>query len=105
MNRDALTLLGCSGSLAFMLLTSNAAKANTLAPEYSDFVEPQANVSRIMTTPVVQENPQFPSVDVASDTVGDIAIDQLGCDCSGCRNTVLQKVQSGNLTVPQQSRF
>ncbi|MFB8790840.1 MAG: hypothetical protein U7123_18800 [Potamolinea sp.] len=105
MNRDTLTLLGCSGSLAFMLLTSNAVKADTLAPQYLDFVKPETNVSQTVVTPVNQENPQSSLIDVASDTVGDLAIDQLGCDCSGCRNTVLQKVQSGNLTVPQQSRF
>ncbi len=105
MNRDTLTLLGCSGSLAFMLLTSNAAKADTLAQKYLDFVKPEANVSQTVATPINEENPQSSSIDVASDTVGDLAIDQLGCDCSGCRNTVLQKVQSGNLTVPQQSRF
>ena len=38
MNRDTLTLLGCSGSLLLMVATGSAAKAEAATPLYGDFV-------------------------------------------------------------------
>lgn len=98
MNRDTLALLGCS-SLAVMLLTShNTASANTIAPQNVDrqveieFKAPLAD--QVDVNAPSQEDPQPESQEVMSDTVGDKAIEQYGCDCTGCRNQVLSMVQS-----------
>ncbi|MBD0301146.1 MAG: hypothetical protein ICV85_02900, partial [Tolypothrix sp. T3-bin4] len=48
-----------------------------------------------------QENSKYTALDAASDTVGDIAVEKLGCDCAGCRNTVVRMVQAGQLILPQ----
>ena len=103
MNRDTLALLGCS-SLAVMLLTShNAANANTIAPQNVDRQNVNRPVEIEFKAPLAegvdvkapsQEDPQPESLEVMSDTVGDKAIEQYGCDCTGCRNQVLSMVQS-----------
>lgn len=98
MNRDTLALLGCS-SLAVMLLTShNTANANTIAPQNVnrpveiEFKAP--NADQVDVKAPSQEDPQPESLEMMSDTVGDKAIEQYGCDCKGCRNQVLSMVQS-----------
>ena len=103
MNRDTLTLLGCS-SLAVMLLTThNAANANTIAPQNVErqnvnrpveieFKAPNADQVDVKASS--QEDPQPESLEVMSDTVGNQAVEQYGCDCKGCRNQVLSMVQS-----------
>ena len=96
MNRDALTLLGCSGSFALVLLLGNAANANVLAPQsdsaaVSTFSASQGNGS------VFQVNPDYDSVSFDSDTVGDMAIAKFHCDCPACRMAVMQMMQTGQL--------
>lgn len=103
MNRDQLTLLSCSSSLALMLLTGNSV-ASEVPPQNLRVVEFKApNVQDIQAVdvPVDQENPQSASVDLMSDTTGDLAINKYGCDCMGCRNQVSQILQSGSLALPQ----
>jgi len=109
MNRDTLTLLGCSGSLVLTLLAVNPAKANTELLRELVFTAPAANTSQAEKTPVAnnidcgctQDNSKYSSLNVDSDTVGDMAIDKYGCDCAGCRNTVMQMAQTGQITVPK----
>jgi hypothetical protein len=118
MNRDALTLLGCSGSLALALLTVNPAKANEAPLRELVFEAPVANDVQEVNSPLAkdtfgplakdtfgcgctQENSEYSSLDSASDRTGDLAIETLGCDCAGCRNVVSQMVQQGSLTLPQ----
>jgi hypothetical protein len=110
MNRDALTLLGCSGSLALALLTVNPAKANEAPLRELVFEAPVANDVQDVNSSVAkgtfgcgctQENSEYSSLDSASDRTGDLAIERLGCDCAGCRNVVSQMVQQGSLTLPQ----
>ena len=101
MNRDALTLLGCSSSLAFILLTSHAANAGTLAPESVGFVGTKSTIAQTVNAPLSSEYPQSASIDPMSDTIGDLAVAKFGCDCMSCRNQVLSMVQSGTLTLPQ----
>lgn len=107
MNRDALTLLGCSGSLVLTLLAVNPANANPAPLRELVFEAPVSNTLQDAKTPVAteavdcscsQDNSQYSSLDAASDTVGDMAIDKLGCDCAGCRNTVMRMAQTGQLT-------
>lgn len=99
MNKDALTLLGCS-SLAFMLLTSHPANAGTIAPQSEGFIGTKKTAAQI-NAPLASEYPQSASLDSMSDTVGDLAIAKFGCDCMSCRNQVLSMVQSGKLALPR----
>ena len=99
MNKDALTLLGCS-SLVLMLLTSHPANASTIAPQSEGFIGTKTTAAQI-NAPLTSEYPQSASLDPMSDTVGDLAIAKFGCDCMSCRNQVLSMVQTGSLTLPQ----
>lgn len=104
MNRDKLTLLGCSGSLAFMLLTSNAANAGKTTPNDLVDIEFRAPNVEAVNTPVVQEDPQYSTqdaLDVNNDTIGDLAAAKFGCDCAGHRNQVAQMLQTGKLNLNQ----
>jgi hypothetical protein len=110
MNRDALTLLGCSGSLVLTLLIVNPAKANAEPIQELVFTAPVANPLPEVNKPVDKDNidhsytldnSKYSSLNPDSDTVGDLAIAKLGCDCAGCRNTVMQMAQTGQLTVPK----
>lgn len=110
MNRDILTLLGCSGSLVLTLLAVNPAKANAEPLRELVFTAPAANTSQAEKTPFAQENinnistqdnSKYSSLNADSDTVGDLAITKYGCDCAGCRNTVMRMAQTGQLTIPQ----
>lgn len=94
-------MLGCSSSLAFMLLTGNTAKASTLAPQSAGFAGNTTTAAQKVNAPLSQGNPQSVSLDPNSDTVGDLAIAKFGCDCPSCRNQVLQMVKSGRLTLTQ----
>ncbi len=110
MNRDTLTLLGCSGSLVLTLLAVNPTKANAEPIRELVFTAPAANTLQAEKTPVAQENinnistpdnSKYSSLNANSDTVGDMAIAKYGCDCAGCRNTVMRMAQSDQLTIPQ----
>ncbi len=100
MNRDTLTLLGCSGSLAFMLLTGNSAQAGTVSPQYAGYAGLTKTAAPTVNTPTSQETPQRSTLDPASDTIGDLAIAKFRCDCMSCRNAVVQMIQSGQLALP-----
>lgn len=110
MNRDTLTLLGCSGSLVLTLFAVNPAKANAEPLRELLFTAPVANTSQAEKNPVAKEtinnisrqvNSKYLSLNADSDTVGDMAIAKFGCDCPACRNAVLQMAQTGQLTMPQ----
>ena len=92
MNRNQLTLLGCS-SLAFMLLAGTPINASEVPSQNLRTIEFKAANA--------QENPQSASPDLMSDTVGDLAVAKFGCDCIGCRNQVLSMVQSNSLPMSQ----
>lgn len=102
MNRDKLTLLGYSGSLALMLLTSNAANAGKIESKDVVDIEFRAPNVEAVNTPVAQEDPQYPTqdaLDINSDTIGDLAAAKFGCDCTAHRNKVAQMVQTGKLNL------
>ncbi|MBW4692011.1 MAG: hypothetical protein KME27_09615 [Lyngbya sp. HA4199-MV5] len=110
MNKNALTLLGCSGSLAIMLGMANLAEADTTkpsetkVPETADVVEitfsaPQSSFTSQRVAPSSSTNPQNVNVDPASDTVGDLAIAKFRCDCNPCRVAVVQMLQTGQLAL------
>lgn len=107
MNQNTLSLLGCSSSLAFVLLMGNAAKADTLSPQARSAVVPTTpttqsagSVGREVTFEArPQANPASASIDSNADTVGDLAIAKFKCDCPACRVAVVQLLQTGQLSL------
>jgi len=99
MNRDALTLLGCSGSLAFVLFAGNAAQADTAIPQYGGFINTTAPVTQTIDASLPHTKAQYAAIDANSDTVGDLAIARFKCDCPACRLAVVQLLQTGQLSL------
>lgn len=94
MNKQVLTVLGCSGSIALSLLGTNTAEANTKS-EYV-FTAPEVN-QELSKIPASKTDYPFydcscgeydPATMEASDSEGDRAIALYGCDCAGCRRLV-----------------
>jgi hypothetical protein len=106
MNSNTLSLIGCSGSLAFVLLVGNVASADTLTPQSESVAVPTAlerqNAEVVLPstskTPA-QVNPQYMAIDPNSDTVGDLAISKFKCDCPACRVAIVQMLQTGQLSL------
>ena len=91
MNKRLLTILGCSGSLAFSMLGTTSVNAK----EYV-FTAPESNEP---IAEIPQSETDYPFADCSCtkydaetaaelDREGDKAIDLYGCDCAGCRNLV-----------------
>jgi len=97
MNRNTLTLLGCSSSLALVLAIGTAANADTVqpqTPQYGEFVGVEASTSQ---TAASSSESQYTTLDPNSDTVGDLAIAKFKCDCPACRMAIVQMMQAGQL--------
>ena len=103
MNKQTLTVLGCSGSLALSLLGGNAAIANTSEYVFSAPIE-----SELADIP--KSEADYPFYDCSCseydataveevDRQGDKAIDLYGCDCAGCRRLV-RNLEKKEKTVP-----
>lgn len=86
MNRNLLTVMGCSTSLAVLLATGHTAQADTTTASSTAGV--------VQTVPVFEITFEAEKFDPNSDAVGDLAIDKLRCDCQGCRVAVVQTLQS-----------
>jgi hypothetical protein len=109
MNKNALTLLGCSGSLIIALGVANLAEADTTQPSETNAAEPAGFVEITFSAPQAPStsqlaapfsaNPQYANVDPASDTIGDLAITKFRCDCNACRVAVVQMLQTGQLAL------
>lgn len=100
MNRNALTLLGCSGSLVLMLATGNAAQANPATPLYGDAISKATPTNhQSVATSNPQTNSHYANLDPNSDKVGDLAIAKFHCDCPACRVAVVQMLQTGQLSL------
>jgi hypothetical protein len=87
-----------------MLLTGTATNAGTIAPQ--DLVDIEFRAPGVES--VAQQDSQHPlqdALDTRSDTIGDLAVAKFGCDCAGCRNQVIEMVQTDNLSRPQQTNF
>jgi hypothetical protein len=109
MNKELLTVLGCSSSLAITLLASNSAQANS-AKEYV-FKAPTNNGKQgevVESAGVETEYPWYdcscseynPEAIEKIDREGEKAISLYGCDCAGCRNLVRNLDENQNL-IPQ----
>lgn len=121
MNKITLALLGGSCVLSSLVLMSHAAVAEDLpsvpkttnTPQYQHNSQPNPQVLGTLASPTnsratqttetrtSQVNPRVFSLDPSSETVGDVASTQLGCDCPGCRGLALQMLQSGKLNLSQ----
>jgi len=107
MNQNTLSLLGCSGSLAFVLLLGNAASADTIALPTGSVMVPTSPIAQgtELVSPQVtvearpQASPKYASIDPNSDTVGDLAIAKFKCDCPACRVAIVQMLQTGQLSL------
>lgn len=94
MDKDALTLLGCSSSFALMLLAVNATDAETVVPQNLG-ANTRTTAAQTVKAPIYQESPSFSPASPKS--IEELAIAKFGCDCPGCRARVAQMVQQGSL--------
>ena len=97
MNKNLLTLLGCSGSVALMLLAVNPANAST--PSQSRSINSNSEIA--VNPGTNQDESQSSLPEIKSDKIGELALIKLGCDCAGCRTQVIQMIEQGRLILPQ----
>lgn len=95
MKQAALNVIGYS-SFSALVLIGHAAQAQVVpvnpasaSPIYPKYVEFAVETSADNADCGCQA-----TIDPGSDTVGDLAIEKLGCDCAGCRNMVIQRIQA-----------
>ena len=94
MNRPALTVLGGSVSLAFIVLTGNPAHA-LMPPELRGDGGSRVN-GQTVRQPILQEEvPQ--SAQATNARIKQLAQGTFGCTCTTCMNTVRQMIQQGQL--------
>jgi hypothetical protein len=100
MDNNALSLLGCTSVLAFVMATGNAANAAPAKqkPVSVASAKPTAVKTVIASSKKVMHH-QYASLDPMSDTVGDAAVAKFQCDCPPCRMAIIQMVQSGQMTL------
>jgi hypothetical protein len=108
MKQTALNLLGCS-SFSAIVLIGHAAQAEIVSPDnsvsaspiYAGYVAaPEAQASLDASVSQSGCSCQDALMNADSDEVGELAIDQLGCDCAGCRNTVMRMAQARSQVNP-----
>jgi hypothetical protein len=93
MNRNVLTMLGCSGSLVLILATSTVAQTDSLsAPSGNSMASLPMTIAQGVDS-IASSSANF--LAVGNDTVGDFAQSKFGCDCSSCRNLALQMILKG----------
>jgi hypothetical protein len=104
MNKQILTVLGCSSSIALSLLSGNAVRANTseyvfTAPEIEGELAdiPQSQVDYPFYDCSCSEYDAATAEEV--DREGDKAIARYGCDCAGCRRLV-SNLDKTEKTIP-----
>lgn len=106
MKQTALTLLGCS-SFSAVVLISQPVQANPVpaaitpdSPLYAGYMNPSPRpVTRTAKRSGCSCQEAMSEFDLNNDdAVGDLAIDQLGCDCAGCRNIAMQMARSSQLS-------
>ncbi|MBW4627810.1 MAG: hypothetical protein KME49_20465 [Brasilonema octagenarum HA4186-MV1] len=91
MNTKVLTLLGCSGSLAAVLIAAHPAQAIT--KKIQDEIAPRSGVTSTSTSSQ-QEFPQTSNISEA--IVKQYAQAKYGCNCGGCMNLARQTLQQSS---------
>ena len=90
MNKNLLTVLGCSGSLSLMLFAVNPANASApISPNFS--IERNGEISA--NPDINQDETQSSLPEINSDKIGDLAAITLGCNCNSCRVQVPQTIE------------
>ncbi len=99
MDKNTLSLLGCTGVLAFVAVTGNAANAATLKHKPVSVVSTKAAALKTASASRKNVMHRYASLDPMSDTVGDAAVAKFQCDCPACRMAIVQMVQTGQMTL------
>lgn len=115
MSKVTLALFNC---ISFLSLTFWMSNAHAQTPSQSATVVNQLQQYKVyrstqagaipevksVTQPainhVIHVNPRLFSLSPNSDTVGDVASAQFGCDCLTCRARALQMLQFGEISLP-----
>ncbi len=89
MNKNILSVLGCSSSLALALVNINSATAQPIDVNTKELVFKAPTIDRVEVNQDAEKQPTPTYLDEEiSDREGQKAIDLYGCDCNGCRNLV-----------------
>ncbi|GBO55809.1 hypothetical protein APA_3959 [Pseudanabaena sp. lw0831] len=93
MKKSSLALLSSPALLASFLLSVYPAQANTnqsLDIKDSDLYMSSVVITKPAPTPDSNSQSQDDRTNIlTSDRIGDLAISQRGCDCMGCRRSVV----------------
>ncbi len=96
MRKDSLTLLGCTGSIAFVLIMGGSAKA-LMPPNFGGDINPR---TRIQTNPMSTYQEDAPVAKQATEAkLKQLAQAQFGCICANCIGRVRQMIQEGTLSI------
>ena len=99
MRKDLLTLLGCTGSMALVLMSGSGAKA-LMPPNFAGSVGVPAGIqpaSAFKST--YQEDAPLSTRTSVEARLKQLAQVKLGCTCTNCINLVQQMVQQGTLSL------
>ena len=91
MNTKVLTLLGCSGSLAAVLIAAHPAQA--IPKKIQDEIAPRSGLTSTSTSSQ-QEFPQTSNISEA--IVKQYAQAKYGCNCGSCMNLARQALQQSS---------
>lgn len=115
MSKVTLALLNCISFLSLTFWMSNAhaqtpSQSTTVVNQTQQFkvyrhtqagaIPEVKNATQPATNHVIYVNPRLFSLSPNSDTVGDVASAQFGCDCLACRARALQMLQTGEVSLP-----
>ncbi len=98
MDKNALSLLGCTSILALVIATGNPADAAT---KHKPVTVASAKTAAVKTANASSHKMihRYASLDPMSDTVGDAAVAKFHCDCPACRVAIVQMLQTGQMTL------
>lgn len=90
MNPKLLTALGCSSSLALMLVTINTTNASNIVPESANVNFETMDKQTIVA---LTTNESQPYLLQNNSKEGEHLLDNLGCQCQNCQNSIRQMLQ------------
>jgi hypothetical protein len=96
MRKDSLTFLGCTGSVALVLMVSSGAKALMPLNVGSDG-NSRVGIQTNSGTP--QEDAPIYTRQTIETQLKQLSQTKLGCTCTSCVSTIRQMVQDGTLSI------
>jgi hypothetical protein len=90
MNKDLLTVLGCSGSIAFVLVTNNAAQAENVSPMQVGNVDATPTMEQRVNTSASPDYPQSSMPQLSDGLIKEPVILNSAC-CALCQS--IQRAQ------------